>query len=259
MIPASDCSDEEVLAAVVQQYFRDEELAEAHRLIETGHSYEEAIASLASSAEDSLRNSGEKPYWFFTIPSGRVSIYRPGHSWPERPLYRFQASYLATLALPAPIQQEEPEMKGRQLSFWDESEIAVPSQVRQEERPKKTRTKKLKYIERPIAKRYGHPQQGFVVKDAGLGYVTERMGEGYLVTLIHLKSRREMASVIIGAVDHERIREWVSACVPLTDWNKGIQALLAEKQGKQKQLAWSRQLEAIWYEQKRVKRQIAFF
>ncbi len=85
-------------------------------------------------------------------------------------------------------------------------------------------------------------------------------GRSYLVSLIHLKSGREMASVIAQSLDHERIREWMSACAILTDWTRGIQVILREKQGEQKQRAWSRQLEGIWREQKTtVKRQLAFF
>ncbi|MBA2681134.1 MAG: hypothetical protein H0U76_22390 [Ktedonobacteraceae bacterium] len=272
MLPSPDCSDEEVLAVAVQQYFRSEELVEARRMIEVGHTYEEAIAFLAESAEDDLRNSDERPYWFFTIPSGKVSIYRPGHCFPERPLYKLYAGYLATQAFPLPVTYQpvitakadkQAGSKGRQLSFWDASEITdtVCSQDQEEARRKKTRPKKLTYLEQSIAKAYGQPQQGWVVKDRGLGYVLVPMrgSEGHMVTLIHLKSRREMASVIIQTVNHERIREWVTACVLLTDWNKGIKAILAEKQGKQKQSAWSRQLEAIWWQQKSVKRQLAFF
>lgn len=264
--PASSCSDEELLAAAIQQYFHAEELAEAYRMVEADRSYEEAIAFLTKSALDDLRNSGEKvpPHWLLTIPGGQVFVYRPGHCFPERPVYEFHVGYLATQAFPATQKSEQLALPGkptrRQLGFWNESELTSHAQP-QEERSKKTRPRKMIYLEQPIGSVHRPPQQGWVVKDAGLGYIVEpmRVGEGYRVILIHLKSRREIASVIIQVVNHERIREWVSACVPLTDWNQGIQALLAEKQGKQKQLAWSRQLEDIWWRQKRVKRQLAFF
>jgi hypothetical protein len=267
MTPLSDCSDEELLAAAIQQYFHAEELAEAHRMVEADRSYEDAIAFLVKSAEADLRNSGEKvpPHWLLTVPGGQVFIYRPGHCFPERPVYEFHVGYLATLAFPATQKPEQPTPPsrpvGRQLSFWDESELTFHAQSQEEVCSKKTRTRKMVYLEQSIRSVHRAPQQGWVVKDAGLGYIVEpmRVGEGYLVVIVHLKSGREMASVVIEAVNHERIREWVSACVPLTDWNRGIQALLKDVQGKQKQLAWSQQLEAIWWQQKRVKRQVPFF
>jgi len=266
-IPAPDCSDEELLTIALQQYFRPEEMVEARRMRDTGRAYEDALAFLAKSAEKDLRNSGEQdpPHWILTIPGGQVFIYRPGHYWPSRPVYEFHAGYLATLAFP-PTQKPEQlapadKPSRRQLSFWDEEALTPPVHPQEEGHPKKTHPKRLIYLEQPIGLVHRQPQQGWVVKDGGLGYVVEpmRVGEGYLVILIHLKSRREMASVVTQTLDHERIREWVSACVPLTDWNRGIQAILKEMQGKQKQLAWSRQLEAIWWQQKQIKRQMAFF
>ena len=263
MTPSPDCSDEELLSSARQQYFHAEELAEARRMVEAGRLYEEAIAFLAKSAEKDLRNSGEKdpPHWILTIPGGQVFIYRPNHYWPSRPVYEFHAGYLATLAYPPTQKPAQPTSSGRakQLGFWDEKELTL--QTGPEGRSKKIRKSKLTYLEQSVGSTHGPEHLGWVVKDGGLGYVVEpmRVGEGYLVTLIHLKSRRKMAEVVIQAVNHERIREWVSACVHLTDWNRGIQAILKEMQGKQKQLAWSRQLEAVWWQQKRVKRQLAFF
>ena len=60
MTPSPKCSAEELLAEACEQYFQAEELAKARRMVEAGHSYEDAIAFLAKSAEKDLRNSGEE-------------------------------------------------------------------------------------------------------------------------------------------------------------------------------------------------------
>ena len=155
-------------------------------------------------------------------------IYRPRHGFPERRLYELQASYLARLSLPAsdePSTQPRSE-KRRQLSFFEDVS-GVASEPREVEKAKKARKTRLSYVEQSITRGHESPKQGWVVKDRGLGYDVSPMRDGgYQVHLVHLDSRREMAVVLLRDLDHERIREWVSACAVLTDWNKGIQAIV---------------------------------
>lgn len=268
-MPTPDASPKDILALAVQHYFLPSELTFAQQLLSTGSSYEQAITSLVKKAVEALRNSNDvmphvSALWFVTLPSGKVLIYRPGHGFPERPLYELQASYLASLAIPAPDGNEpcrrSRSENGLQLSFFEDVSGVEPAGEPQEvEKAKKTRKARLSYVPQPIIKGHGQEVQGWVVKDRGLGYYISPRHEGYSCHIVHLGSRREMAVVLLRDLDHERIREWVSACVMLTDWNRGIQAILAEKRGKQKQLAWSRQLEALWQEQRQVKRQLTFF
>ncbi len=239
---------------VAKAYFSPGELAEAWRLYKENGSYAETIAYLVGCGEDLRRTSS-----YLTIPGGKVHIPRPGRLEDSLAYISIPLVELARRAFPDPLPQAEKEVgrtsaKGKQPGFWDASA--------QQPRTTRPKAKKLMYVEQPIARRHRQPAQGWVVKDRGIGYTVEPMqnGGGYLVSLIHLKSGREMASVIAPSLDHERIREWVAACAILTDWTRGIQVILREKQGEQKQRAWSRQLEGIWREQKTtVKRQLAFF
>lgn len=271
--PPSPLHEEEVLAAAVRQYFRADELSEARRMLTVGRTYEESIAYIAQSAEQELRDSGEPspPHWILTIPGGTVFIYRPGHCFPAPPLFEYHVGFLAALALPKPetagkaISAAPPKVKAkakdRQLSFWEAEELpeSMPSPPPKLPAKRQERPKRLAYGEQSIKRKHYPAQQGWVVKDCGLGYVLNPSGEGYTVTLIHLKSGRDLTRVHILDVNHERIREWVTTCALLTDWTRGIKAILAEKQGKDKNAAWARQLEAIWWQQKKVKRQLAFF
>ena len=255
------------LSFVAKAYFSPGELAEAWRLYKENGSYAETIAYLVGCGEDLRRTSS-----YLTIPGGKVHIPRPGRAEDSLAYLSIPLVELARRAFPDPLPQAEKEVgrtgaKGEQPGFWDASELTADgheASAASAQQPRTTRpkAKKLMYVEQPIARRHRQPTQGWFVKDRGIGYTVEPMqsGRSYLVSLIHLKSGREMASVIAQSLDHERIREWMSACAILTDWTRGIQVILREKQGEQKQRAWSRQLEGIWREQKTtVKRQLAFF
>lgn len=246
-------------------YFSPLEIAEARRLYADSGSYAKAIAYLVGCGDDMRRTPA-----YCTIPGGKVHIPRPGCPEDSMAYVSLSLGNLAQRAFPDPHSRVESETTGmdaqrRQLSFWDEAELVAGGQKTLEIPPKRAKPahqKRLTYIEQPIARKYGSPIPGWVVKDRGLGYLVEpmRSGDGSCVSLIHLKSKRELVSVIVATLDHERIRAWVSACAQLTDWNQGIMAILKEKPGEQKQRTWSRQLEAIWRDQQtKVKRQLAFF
>ena len=250
---------------IAKLYFSPLEMAEARRLYKESGSYAEAIAYLVGCGDD-MRHTPA----YYTIPGGKIHIPQPGRPPDSLAHVSIPLVNLARRAFPDPQPQAESVVgrtraKGQQLGFWDEAELTAGGQgtpTTAANQARAARPKKLSYVEQPIARRYGQALPGWVVKDRGLGYLARQMssGDGYFVSLIHLKSRREIASVIAGSLDHERIREWVSACALLTDWNQGIQAILKEKPGEQKQRAWSRQLEGIWSEQEtKVKRQLTFF
>ena len=246
---------------VTKMYFSPHELTTARRLLKQSESYAEAISYLIECGKDLRQTS-----IYLTIPGGRVLINRPDRPEGSLAYVPVTVKYLAHRALPDPQEKAVQEAgKNTRLGFWTESELTAQSQEEPSVpagRSKSSRPKKPKFIEHLIVQKYGPPIQGWVVKDRGLGYFIEpmRTGEDYLVRLIHLKSRREMALIFVKSIDHERIRAWVSACVSLTDWTRGIQVILGEKEGKHKQQAWATQLESIWREQQSVvKRQLAFF
>ncbi len=264
--PAAPIVSDTYIDFIARLYFDAQELAEARRRYQESGSYAEAIAYLVGRGND-LRHSPA----YTTIPGGAVLIPRPGRGEGSLAYLSLSPAHLACRAFPDPQPQvegvgEQTSATARQLSFWGEcmgtpGEAGVPMHSPPKQ-ARATRPKKLSYVEQPISRRYAQPVQGWVVKDRGLGYYAEEMrsGDGYLVGLVHLKSGREFASVLTLSLDHDRIRAWVSACAQLTDWNQGIQAILKEQSGEQKQRAWSRQLERIWYDQQTsVKRQLAFF
>lgn len=264
---------------VAKAYFSPLETGEARLILQGGGSYDEALAYLVEQGQDM-----RKTPIYTTVPNGKVLVAKPGRPADSLAYIPIPLMEVARRAFPCPKAYESQvgeEQSGGftptgrvQLAFWEESELIGGNQQEGSTGPtsndhraappqrKGARPKKLHYIEQPVAKIHCEPRPGWVVKDRGLGYTVEpmRTRSGYLVSLIHLKSRREMASVVCDSLDHERIREWVSACVLLTDWTKGIGTLLKEQQGEQKQRAWTRQLEALWYQQKfTVKRQLSFF
>ena len=256
---------ETYLNFIARLYFDAREMTEARRRYQESGSYAQAIAYLVGCGDD-MRHTPA----FCTIPGGKVIVSQPDRPEGSLAYVSLPLVNLAQRAFPDPGPRPECETVGtggekRQLGFWNEDELAsggTGTPTAAAKRVNSPRQKRLTYIERPIAQRYGQPVPGWVAKDRGLGYLVEHMrsADGYLVSLIHLKSRRALAEVISTSLDHERIREWVSACALLTDWNQGIQAILKEKPGKQKRLAWSRQLGDIWSDQQtKVKRLLAFF
>lgn len=267
------------VAFVVRTYYTSVELAEARRRYQDAGSYTEALAYLVDLGQRDLRRSA----LYTTIPTGKVLIHqpdRPEGSLSAVPLPQIE---LARRAFPCldeasartsglALSGAEDPRRREQLTLWGEGDTpgiqvqGTPPEPHQGSKmpglAKAAGAKKLVYLEQTIVRRFGSHVPGWVVKDRGLGYYLEplRSGQGYLVTLVHLKSRRDLASAILPECDHERIRLWVGACVTLTDWTRGIQAILREQEGEQKMRAWEGRLTDIWYEQeRRLKRQLSLF
>ncbi|WP_220211248.1 hypothetical protein [Reticulibacter mediterranei] len=251
------CSDEEVVEWAVHHYFQPAELAEAQRMLETGSSYEEAVAYLAERGHSTLRDSGEAqpPRMVITIPGGTVFIRHPTRPFPHRPVWEGHVSVLAQLAFSPPVIQPiavplKAEIGYQRFSLFD----AVPEGTGE---PRKKlvgkRPRKLRYLEQPIrmgTAKIWKTRPGYTVKDGHLGYVIEALKQDfYEVSLVHLTSNHVMAQVYLTVLDettHTRIRGWVADVLPLTDWSRGIAAILKEKTGEQKRQAWARQLEELW-------------
>jgi len=260
------CSDEEVVDFALQHYFLPEELAEARRMREAGSTYEEAVAYLADRGQATLRNSGETqpPHMFLTIPPGMVFVYHPERRFPHRPVLRCHVGYLASRALPQPSTEIQAATMPAQaeghpyqcFSLFDDVPTTDGGEVEKTKGPR-TRPKKLKYVEQLVrmgTRKTWWTQPGWVVKDGYLGYVMKGLQPGfYEVSLVHLKSNHVMATVYLSALDEAtqaRVQAWVTDALRLTDWSRGITAILKEKTGEQKKAAWSRQLEELWKQQR---------
>ena len=75
------------------------------------------------------------------------------------------------------------------------------------------------------------------------------------MSLVHLDSHWVLASFTITQADelaHLRLRQLMEEVVALTDWTKGIKAVLHAKQGDQKQYQWEKQILGIWQQQERI-------
>ena len=257
------CSDEDVVQFAVQHYFSTEELAEAQRMMETGKSYEEAIAYLAEQSQNTLRLSDDhQPHMLITIPGGTVSIWHPQRRFPDcRPVLKCQVGHLASRALARPSMEERPSTIARStstpryhtFSLFDDVPDEIPEKQDEKTKRTNTRPKKLKYVEQPVrmgTKKVWHTRPGWVVKDGHLGYVVEVKKPDFVeVSLVHLVSHHVMASVFLSSLNettHARIQSWVADVYPLTDWSKGIASVLKEKTGGKQKTAWSRQLEEMW-------------
>jgi hypothetical protein len=263
---------------VARSYFSPLETGEARRILQETQSYQDALAYLVGVGED-LRLTPV----YTTTPNGKVLIAEPGRPADSLAYIPVPLIELARRAFPDPHATEardsldqsgsDDQRQGRntQLSFWEESELRGEERTGQQDtsqpaavrKTPSARSKKVLYVEQTIARVHCAPQPGWVARDRGLGYLVVPMrppNSGHVVSLIHLKSRREMASVLCDPLDHERIRMWICTCLPLTDWTRGIQALLKEQQGEQKQRSLTARLEEFWYQQTfTVKRQLAFF
>lgn len=264
-----DQRDEEVLAEVIATYFTPEELAEAQRLSRTS-SYEAAIAYLTTTGANSLRDSGEAcpPRVYITIPGGHVLVHHPARLFPAPTLYSFSVQHLALQAFPPPAsanarQEEEPA----QFLFFD-GEQAVehrPAPEKQKARSS-TRPRTCTFVEQPIrigTSKHFWTRKGWRLKNGFLGYVLARMPSGsYRVELVHLVSNWVLTSVYIDAMDEttqDRLQAWAWDAHDLTDWSRGIAAILKEKPGKQKKWAWDRDLQRLWDARRLEPRQVSFF
>ncbi|GCE31995.1 hypothetical protein KDA_74790 [Dictyobacter alpinus] len=270
------CSDEEAVEYAFQHYFFPEELAEARLMLQGGRAYEEAIAYLVDRGHSTLRNSGEPqpPRMFITIPGGNVFIRHPARLYPHRPIWEGHVSALACVVFPRPATEIQPETpvaltngnRYQQFSLFDE-EMSGTNDGKAE-KPKRTsaRAKKLKYLEQSV--RMGTQKTwwawpGWVVKDEHLGYVIKKLKEDfYGVSLVHCKSNHVMATVYLSVLDettHARVRGWIADALQITDWSRGITAILKEKTGEHKKRAWSRQLEELWKKHSAQRYQFSLF
>ena len=273
------CTDDEVVDFAVQHYFTPEELGEAQRLIEAGKCYEEAIAFLVGRGQDTLRNSGEErpPHLFITIPGGTVFVYHPQRHFPQRPVLKCHVGHLASRILPRPSMTVPPTPDdhpaqatgNRYQHFSLFVDVPVdPAGGENAEKTKRagTRTKKLKFVEQPVrmgSGRVWRERPGWVVKEGFLGYVIQALKPDFFeVGLVHLKSNHVMATVYLHVLDestHERVQGWVADALQLTDWSRGIAAILKEKTGEQKKGAWARELEGLWNRHRLRRYQLSLF
>lgn len=269
------CSDEEVVEFTLQHYFSPEELSEAHRMLDTGSTYEEAIAYLADLGHSQLRDSQEPhpPRIFITIPGGKVLVHHPTRPFPHRPVWEGHVSILASLVLPRPATETQPAMPAAQVegnsyqrfSLFDDVSDTDGGNAEKSKRAS-IRPKKLTYLEQPVCmgtQKTWWTRPGWVVKDGHLGYVIEKLKEDfYGVSLVHRKSNHVMVTVYLSVLDettHARVRGWVADALQITDWSKGITAILKEKTGEHKKRAWSRQLEELWKKHSAQRYQFSLF
>jgi hypothetical protein len=265
------CSDEEVVEFALKHYFLPEELTEARRMMETGRSYEEAVAYLADRGLSTLRDSGgPPPHIFLTIPGGLMFVYHPQHPFPHRPVLECSVGQFASHVLPrpeTPIQSVAKTTGNRyqQFSLFEKVPDQTGERVEKGKQPS-NRPKKLRYAIAPVrigTKQLWRERPGIVVKDGYLGYVVEQIKpDFYSVNLVHLNSNRIMATVYLSALDettHARIQGWVADALQLTDWSRGITAILKEKTGEKKQYAWSKQIEALWKKHRTRRYQFSLF
>ena len=253
----------------IRHYFTPEELAEAQRC----RVYEKAIAYLIRRGTETLRCSEEKrpPHWIITLPGGMVMIHHPDRPWPAPPLAELHISVLAKQVCPlapAPaLFPSEPERSYggyRQESFFEDA--LQTERPREKSRQVGTRRKRQTFLERMIRRgttAVWSEQKGWVLKDGPLGYViTARPRGSFEVGLIHLPSNREMATVYLDAIDEttrERLQGWVVDALALTDWSRGISAILKEVPGEHKQRTWTRRIEDLWERHRRQAAQRSFY
>lgn len=272
-------TDEEVLAAVIASYFTSDELERARELAHT-QSYEAAIGYLAQAGQQSLRDSGEPPpRVYITIPGGRVLIHHPARLFPEPVLYALSVTHLALQAFPPPpvaddsdpfVQKAAGVTTAPPPSFFDGSApraSPLPGALATKKgKGKPARPQKCVFVAQAIrigTKRQFWTRNGWAVKKGFLGYVLTKLPSGaYRVELIHLVSYWVLASMYLDELDettHVRLQGWVSDAHALTDWSRGINAILKEKSGKDKKWAWSKQLEELWQARRLQPRQLSFF
>lgn len=275
-------TDEEVRDAVIQHYFAPEELVQARHMAEETGSYEEAIRYLVQLGQDSLRDSAEArpPRVYITIPGGRIIIHHPARLGVDNPvLYTFSIAHLACQAFPPPTTRSAPasvpasDPVPLQPLFFDSppaaltKEVASPvARAHTNGGAKGARAKRGTFVQQPVSlgnKSWSYTREGWVLKHGWLGYVLKPFPEGGAsVDLVHLVSHRVMATISLADVDettHARLQAWVCEVHALTDWSRGIQALLREQAGKQKLRAWSALLEQRWKEQQKTPMQVSFF
>lgn len=261
---ARTCSDQDVLDFVLHHYFLSEELARARQMLEDGSTDEEAIAYLSDQGQSTLRRSQEPmpPYMFITIPGGLVIVYHPARLFPHLPIWEGHVSALARCVLTLPqaesssktatTARQRPGSRYERLSLFDQEPLLDEKKIEPSRRTG-GRPKKLRFVEQPVrlgTQKAWWTRPGFVIKDGPLGYAIEaRKTDFYQVSLVHLPSNHVLASVYLSALDettHPRVRAWLADVLMLTDWSRGMTAILKEKTGEQKKRAWAAQLEALW-------------
>lgn len=229
-----------------------------------GTSYEEIIAYLVNCGQSSMRATP----LYITIPGGKVLIQKPDRPPDSLASIPITLAELARRAFPPPEKnaidhQADQRAHYHQYAMFDLDTEATRTTVTAKPR---TRPQKLIFVEQPIqvgTKKWSSEQRGWVIKNGWLGYIIRALPRnGYEVAIIHLKSNRSMASIYLQQIDettHPRIQGWVVETSLLTDWSKGIAAILKEQPGEQKQRVWSRHIEALWTAHKKKPLQTSFF
>lgn len=264
MLFSREQRDEEVLATVIAHYFTPDERTRAETLAQT-ESYEAAIAYLAQAGAHSLRDSGEEhpPRIYITIPGGQVLIHHPARLFPAPTLYAMSVAHLAMRAFPPPVAEHASGHEATPVCAAKPDPPPASNVTRSRKKPVQPRP--CAFLEQAVrigTKRHFWTRQGWVVKKGFLGYVLTKLPSGsYRVELVHLVSYWVLAAIYVEVDEttHERLQSWVRDVHALTDWSRGISAILKEKPGEQKKWAWTKQLEDLWQSRRQQLRQLSFF
>jgi hypothetical protein len=255
----------ELFDLVVSNYFTASELDEARKLLAQGRTYAEVTSALAEQGQNELR----KLSCCLTIPGGKVLAHPPGRRPDDLAYISFQLMEIVCAALPSP-QNTAQATSQDPLTLWG---LHEPSPLRKGSL-RTSPAKKLSSLGRvsfePTQLGRRKDEEGWVARSRGealgLGYRVKPLsgGDGLWIDLHHLRSGMSVASVIMLSprIDHDRIREWVVACLQIMDWTQAYQTILRqlpEQKGLLKRQILSRSLETIWDEQEKQVRQQALF
>jgi hypothetical protein len=255
----------ELFDLVVSCYFTASELDEARKLLAQGSTYAEVTSALAERGQDELRRLS----CCLTIPGGKVLAHPPDRRPGDLSYISFQLMEIVRAALP-PLQDTAQAMPQGSMTLWGQHEPSPlrKSPLRKPPAKKPTSLGRVSFEAVGLERRKDEESWAALARGEalGLGYQVKQIsgGGGFWIDLLHLRSGMPVASVIMHAprIDHERIREWVVACLQVTDWTKGYQTILRqqlEQKGRLKRQILSRHLEAIWGEQEKQFRQQALF
>jgi len=256
----------ELFDLVVSSYFTSEELREASQQIEQGASYAEVLSVLVERGQNELRTLP----CCLTIPGGKVLAHPPDRAVGDLSYIPFQLMEIARAALPPPPEEEGAVSQGP-LTLWGQHVPSPQGKGAQAGASTKKPSSPGRVSFEIAQLGRSKADAGWVAlargETLGLGYQVHPLlsgNDGFWVDLLHLRSGVTVCSIMLHMkhLDHDRIREWVLACLQIADWTQGYQTLLRQQptqQGTLKRQLLARSLEAIWQGQEQQIRQGTLF